>query len=44
MEIDFNEEKDQIVNSCPLPLLKGKRKFEEGGKSGVLHRKLGYHF
>ena len=26
MEIDLNEEKDKIVNSCPLPLSKGKRK------------------
>ena len=24
--IDLNEEKDKIVNSCPLPLSKGKRK------------------
>ena len=26
MEIDLNEENDKIVNSCPLPLSKGKRK------------------
>ena len=32
MEIDFNEEKDKIVNSCPLPLSKGKRKLGEGGR------------
>ena len=37
MEIDLNEEKDKIVNSCPLPLSKGKRK--RGGerkKKGIL--------
>ena len=32
MEIDLNEEKDQIVNSCPLPLSKGKTKRGEEGK------------
>ena len=26
IEIDLNEENDKIVNSCPLPLSKGKRK------------------
>ena len=44
MEIDLNEENDKIVNSCPLPLSKGKRKRGEGGERGVLHRKLGSHF
>ena len=44
MEIDLNEENDKIVNSCPLPLSKGKRKHGEGGENGVLHRKLGSHF
>ena len=28
--IDLNEENDKIVNSCPLPLSKGKRKRGEG--------------
>ena len=32
MEIDLNEEKDKIVNSCPLPLSKGKRKRGGEGK------------
>ena len=32
MEIDLNEEKDKIVNSCPLPLSKGKRKRGEEGR------------
>ena len=32
MEIDLNEEKDKIVNSCPLPLSKGKRKCGEEEK------------
>ena len=32
MEIDLNEEKDKIVNICPLPLSKGKRKRGEEGK------------
>ena len=30
MEIDLNEENDKIVNCCPLPLSKGKRKRGEG--------------
>ena len=30
--IDLNEEKDKIVNSCPLPLSKGKRKSGEEKK------------
>ena len=34
IEIDLNEEKDKIVNSCPLPLSKGKRKRGEEGKKG----------
>ena len=41
MEIDLNEEKDKIVNSCPLPLSKGKRK--RGGerkKKRILQMKL----
>ena len=32
MEIDLNEENDKIVNNCPLPLSKGKRKRGEEGK------------
>ena len=32
MEIDLNEENDKIVNSCPLPLSKGKRKRGGEGK------------
>ena len=32
MEINLNEEKDKIVNSCPPPLSKGKRKRGEEGK------------
>ena len=32
MEIDLNEENDKIVNSCPLPLSKGKRKRGEEGR------------
>ena len=36
MEIDLNEEKDKIVNSCPLPLSKGKRKRGEGGERGEM--------
>ena len=36
MEIDLNEEKDKIVNSCPLPLSKGKRKRGEEEKEGEL--------
>ena len=26
IEIDLNEEKDKIVNSCPLPLSKGRKR------------------
>ena len=40
MEIDLNEEKDKIVNNCPLPLSKGKRKRggerKKGEMQGVL--------
>ena len=36
MEIDLNEEKDKIVNSCHLPLSKGKRKRGEGGERGEM--------
>ena len=32
MEIDLNEENDKIVNSCSLPLSKGKRKRGGEGK------------
>ena len=32
IEIDLNEENDKIVNSCPLPLSKGKKKRGEEGK------------
>ena len=35
MEIDLNEEKDKIVNSCPLPLSKGKRKRGEEGRRNL---------
>ena len=40
MQIDLNEEKDKIVNNCPLPLSKGKRKRggerKKGEMQGVL--------
>ena len=40
MEIDLNEENDKIVNNCPLPLSKGKRKRggerKKGDMQGVL--------
>ena len=32
IEIDLNEEKDKIVNSCPLPLSKGRKRGEEKRK------------
>ena len=38
MEIDLNEEKDKIVNSCPLHLSKGKRKRGEEGRGGTYRR------
>ena len=34
MEIDLNEERDKIVNICPLPLSKGKKKTWRGRKKG----------
>ena len=40
MEIDLNEEKDKIVNSCPLPLSKGKIKRGQGGKRGEMQEVL----
>ena len=40
MEIDLNEEEDKIVNSCPLPLSKGKRKCGDGGKRGEMQEVL----
>ena len=40
IEIDLNEENDKIVNSCPLPLSKGKRKRGEGGKRGEIQKVL----
>ena len=40
MEIDLNEERDKIVNSCPLPLSKGKRKRGEGKKRESCTRSL----
>ena len=40
MEIDLNEEKDKIVNSCPLPLSKGKRK--RGGERKKRERCRGF--
>ena len=40
MEIDLNEKNDKIVNSCPLPLSKRKKKIggerKEGEMQGVL--------
>ena len=33
MEIDLNEEKDKIVNSCPLPLSKREKTWKRGGKT-----------
>ena len=36
MEVDLNEENDKIVNSCPLPLSKGKKKTWRGGKEEEL--------
>ena len=33
MEIDLNEEKDKIVNSCPLSLSKGEKTWKRGGKT-----------
>ena len=32
IEIDLIEEKDKIVNNCPLPLSKGRKCGEEGKK------------
>ena len=29
IKIDLNEEKDKIVNNCPLPLSKGRKRGEE---------------
>ena len=29
LKFDLNEEKDKIVNSCPLPLSKGRKRGEE---------------
>ena len=40
MEIDLNEENDKIVNSCPLPLSKGKRKHGDEGKRGEMQEVL----
>ena len=34
IEIDLNEEDDKIVNSCPLPLSKGRKRGEEEKKRG----------
>ena len=36
IEIDLNEEKDKIVNSCPLPLLKGRKRGEEEKEKGEM--------
>ena len=44
MEIDLNEEKDKIVNSCPPPLSKGKRKHGEEGKKGEKCRRFWISF
>ena len=30
IRIDLNEEKDKIVNSCPLPLSKGEKTWKRG--------------
>ena len=35
MEIDLNEEKDKIVNSCPPPLSKGKKNVEREKKKSL---------
>ena len=32
IRIDLNEEKDKIVNSCPLPLSKGEKTWKMGEK------------
>ena len=44
MKIDLNEEKDKIVNSCPLPLSKGKKKTWSGRKKGRDGGGFGSHF
>ena len=44
MEIDLNEENDKIVNSCPLPLSKGKKKTWRGRKKGRDAGGFGFHF
>ena len=44
MKVDLNEENDKIVNSCPLPLSKGKRKRGERGKKGEMQKVFGSHF
>ena len=36
MEIDLNEENDKIVNSCPLPLSKGKKNVEREKKESCI--------
>ena len=36
IEIDLNEEKEKIVNSCPLPLSKGRKRREEEKKKGEM--------
>ena len=36
IEIDLNEEKDKIVNSCPLPLSKGRKRGEEEKEKGEM--------
>ena len=38
IEIDLNEENDKIVNSCPLPLSKGRKRGEEEKKGGTYRR------
>ena len=44
MEIDLNEENDKIMNSCPLPLSKGKRKCGGEGRRGEMLEVLDLFF
>ena len=44
IEIDLNEEKDKIVNSCPLPLSKVRKRGEEGKEKGRNDRRFDFIF
>ena len=44
MEINLNEENDKIMNSCPLPLSKGKRKCGGEGRRGEMLEVLDLFF